>query len=82
MTKPLLTFNRDVCICWEDRKGRDWETYVNVTYTYDGSELTIIRQNCADACYDLSDDQFNELVYENVAAEADERYFDEVGEDA
>ena len=53
-----------------------------MTYTYDGSELTIIRQNCADDCYDLSDDQFNELVYENVAAEADERYFDEVGEDA
>lgn len=82
MTKPLLTFNRDVYICWEDRKGRDWETYVNVTYTYDGSELTITRQNCADDCYDLSDDQFNELVYEAVEAEADERYLDEVGEDA
>lgn len=78
MTKPLITFNRDVLICWEDRKGREWETDVNVTYTYDGSELTIIRQNCADACYDLSDDQFNELVYEAVADEADERYEEEL----
>lgn len=82
MTKPLLTFNREVYICWEDSKGRDWETYVDVTYTYDGSELTITKQRSDDPCYGLTDNQFNELVYEAVAAEADERYFDEVGEDA
>lgn len=78
MTKPLLTFNREVLILWEDSKGRDWDAYVSVKYTYDGSELTIVEQRSDDPCYGLSENQFNELVYEAIADEADERYEDEL----
>jgi len=82
MTKPLLTFSTEVLICWEDRRGCEQEAHVDVSYTYDGNELTIKGQRTDSPCYGLSDNQFNELVYEAVAEQADERYFDEVGEDA
>lgn len=84
MTTPLLTLNAEVLIRWD---GRNWdcEAYVDVEYTYDGSELTIKSQYTQDPCLGLSDNQFNELVYEAVSDIADERYaeaLEDLGEDA
>lgn len=77
MSNPLLTFNVEVLICWEHR-GNDHEAYVTVEYTYDGSELTIKSQRSDDPCYGLTDNQYNELVYEAISEQADDRYADEL----
>lgn len=76
MSNPLLTFNREVCITWEDRRGGEHEAYVLVTYTYDGEELTITNQHGGEE----DNHAFNELVYEALLEEADERYAEELEE--
>lgn len=60
-----------VNLAWEDRKGCDRDCTVEVTYTYDGSDLRIIA---ARNDSDLGDWEFDELLYEAVSEVADEQY--------
>ena len=62
-----------VVLNYEDHRGYERETQVEVDYTFDGDELTIVKTHCLDAWDDSAGDFFD-MVYEAVEEEASEAY--------
>ncbi len=62
-----------VTVCYTDRRGHECEHDAEVTYTYDGDTLRIIKAEC-DAFNGYDDDIAGELIWQAVSELADEAY--------
>ena len=62
-----------VILNYEDHRGYERETQVEVDYTFDGEELNIVKTHCLDDWDDSAGDFFD-LVFEAVEEEAAEAY--------
>lgn len=67
------TLYATVSIDYTDNTGRECQHDAEVTYTYDGDELRIIKAEC-DAFNGWDDDIADELIWEAIAELADEAY--------